>query len=358
MIKVVHIINNLNRGGAETLLLNIIKGLNTTSDEFEIRVLILEDKQHLTPQFLENNIPVDLVDCLKKSYIFRVIDIVKYLKMVRPDFVHTHLLHADKAGLLAAFLAGVKKRYSSVHDMEKSQNMSEVKARWVASIFAQKFIAVSNSAKEFCISNKIYPKNKITVIYNVPGFYVKNAKALDKKSAFTAIHVGRLHRLKGQSHLLKAFHILSDKGKDYSLTIYGVGAEYDALDNYIKKHHLTNVTLAGQTDNVPERLVEHCVFIASSISEGFNMALVEALSLGLPVIATKLDPHIEILTQFGDYPYLVDPANPKQIAEQVEKIASLDSCQYRELSELSIKLSQKFSHDEMIKNYLALYLKG
>lgn len=354
-MKVIHIINNLDRGGAETLLLNIIKGLHEHYNDIELKVLILEDKQYLRPFFEMNSIDIDVIDCINIKWLSAVFKVFRYLKSENPDVVHTHLLSTDKIGLFAAFLAGVKRRYSTIHDMEKSKGRSEIRARWIASRFAHKLVAVSRSAKDFCIVNKLYPKNKIVVICNVPGFQVENAIALQKKSSFSAVHVGRLHKFKGQKYLIEAIKLLSDKGMVYPLTIYGAGAEYDFLNAYISKHNLLSISLAGQTDNVSERLVEHSAFIASSISEGFNIALVEALSVGLPVVATKLDPHIEILTQFGDYPYLVDPANPGQIADKIEEIASLSSEQYYKLSELSIKLSKKYSFYEMIKSYRALY---
>lgn len=356
MIKIIHIINNLNRGGAETLLLNIIKGLNSTSDEFDIRVLILEDKQHLTPQFLENNIPVDLIDCLKKSYAARVLDIAKYLKRIRPDFVHTHLLHADKAGLPAAFLAGVKKRYCSVHNMEQGRNSSDKRARLISRLFAHKFIAVSNSAKDFCVRNKLYPSGKIEVIYNVPGFQLKEQLVRNKRMIMSAIHVARLHEQKGQKYLVKAFHLLKERGTDCHLAIYGVGSEQSALEDIIKVHNLTNVTLAGQSDDIPSKLQEYDFFIASSIWEGFNMAMVEALSVGLPVIATDIPPHREILTQFGEYGLLVAPESAESIADKVEQVLSMTDETYRKYSELSIKLSRKFSYDEMVNSYRALYI--
>lgn len=355
MVKVIHIINNLDRGGAETLLLNIIKGLKTISEEHDIRVLILEDKQHLTPQFHECNIPVDLVECLNKSAVQAIWDIVKYLKVEKPDYVHTHLLSADKIGLPAAFLAGVRKRICSVHNMEQNRNSTDKKSRIVARLFAQKFIAVSQSAKDFCVKNKLYPKNKIDVIYNVPGFQIKEQIPISKRDTMSAINVARLHKQKGQEYLIAAFKILKDRGIDCLLSIYGVGKEKQNLERVIKNNCLTNVLLKGQSDEIANKLRENSFFIASSLWEGFNMAMVEALSVGLPVIATNIPPHVEILTQFGDYPFLVDPEDPCQIADKVEMIVNMDSNEYLKFSKLAINLSKKFSYNKMIKSYLALY---
>lgn len=356
MVKIVHIINNLNRGGAETLLLNIIRGLNAVSEELDIRVLILEDKQHLTPQFRENNIPVDLVDCLQKRFIFKVVEIAKYLKKIRPDVVHTHLLNADKVGLPAAFIAGVKKRYCSVHNMEQDTKIGDKRARIIAKLFAHTFIAVSNSARDFCIKNGLYPAKKIVVIYNVPGFQIKDQNVRSRTKKMSAIHVARLHEQKGQKYLVEAFRILKERDVDCHLTIYGVGKEESVLKKIIDNNNLKNVTLAGQSDDIPTKLQEHEFFISSSLWEGFNMAMVEALSAGLPVIATDIPPHREILTQFGEYDLLAKPGSAESIADKVEQVLAMDEDTYCHYSELSIKLSQKFSYDEMIKSYKALYI--
>ncbi len=356
MPKIIHIINNIDRGGAETLLLNIIKGCSNSDPSLEFKVLILEDKQYLRPEFESAGIVVDCIPCLHLSWFKRVSHIAKYLKREMAFVVHTHLLNSDKVGLVAGFVAGVKRRVCTIHNMEVNRGNEDKKVRLLTSIFATHLIAVSESARDFCVEHKLYPKSKISVIYNAPGFECKSIAAKTQQSdTIKIVNVARLQKQKGQIFLIRAMELLQKRGVACTLRICGEGPERNALEKEIERLRLTNVILDGLVDDIQGRLAAADLFVAPSLWEGFNMALVEGMSMGVPVVATDIPPHSEILTQEGMYDYLVKPYSAIGLADSIEEVILLSQQNYTLLSEKVLNLSKIFSMSNLITNYTQFY---
>lgn len=112
--------------------------------------------------------------------------------------------------------------------------------------------------------------------------HTKTSNCLNHK----VISVGRLQMQKNYSSLISAFKLVVDKHPDWILEIWGEGGEREKLENLIQKLHLTNhVFLKGQTNDVVSQLKDSSIFVMSSIFEGFPLAILEAMSIGLPVVS-------------------------------------------------------------------------
>lgn len=131
-------------------------------------------------------------------------------------------------------------------------------------------------------------KIPMSVIYN-PIDISGEKKEIGSDTAshpFKLINVGSLYGPKNQELILESLTNLN--ADNYSLTILGDGAFKNQLENYSKQNNLQNVvSLKGKVNNVKERLLKHDAFILSSNNEGFPNVLLEAMSVGLPVISTN-----------------------------------------------------------------------
>lgn len=111
------------------------------------------------------------------------------------------------------------------------------------------------------------------------------------KSAFKFTFVGSLIKLKGVYELVEAFARLQKKQghESHSLTFVGEGIEKDNLEEIIRKNSIRNVTFLGAVVNekVMQILAEKDCLVLPSYQEGFGRVIIEMLSLGKPVIATK-----------------------------------------------------------------------
>jgi glycosyltransferase involved in cell wall biosynthesis len=91
---------------------------------------------------------------------------------------------------------------------------------------------------------------------------------------------------KGFDRLLPAFAAVSARHPDWSLRIYGTGGERSLLEGLVHRHGLErSVQLMGHAGHLDEELAEASVFVLSSRNEGFPMVLLEAMSVGVPVVS-------------------------------------------------------------------------
>lgn len=148
-------------------------------------------------------------------------------------------------------------------------------------------IAVSQS---FCMLLENTYKLKFNCISNVVNTNFFKPKKIESKDKFTFINIGYLDTNKNQARLIKAFtNAFKDNGNVH-LLILGNGAEYENLQNEVKINSMGNqITLYGfaTRDEVLKALQSSDAFVLSSDYETFGVVLIEAMSCGLPVIATK-----------------------------------------------------------------------
>ncbi|ETZ04402.1 exopolysaccharide phosphotransferase [Holospora undulata HU1] len=110
------------------------------------------------------------------------------------------------------------------------------------------------------------------------------------------ISVGRLCPFKGFDTLIQAFARLYSNYPHLRLTIYGEGNEREHLQSLINSLNLQErVSLPGATQEIHQKLVEADLFVFPSLYEGFPNALAEAMSAGLPVIASNCSGNIDIV---------------------------------------------------------------
>ena len=133
-------------------------------------------------------------------------------------------------------------------------------------------------------------QKKITVIPNPNHItFSEREFAINSIKENKVAIVGRLIPLKNHRMLINAFFNVLEKHPDYHLDIYGDGETYEEIDNQIKQLGVTeSVKLHGRTDNVPEALATARIFVLCSNVEGMPNALMEAMALGVPCIATDV----------------------------------------------------------------------
>lgn len=134
-----------------------------------------------------------------------------------------------------------------------------------------------------------YIREKSTIILNpLHEKYIEAGQAEHRDK--TVVHSGRVVDFKNQDMLIRAFVKVHEKHPEYDLKIYG-GDSYDGtwqiLENTIREHQAQDyVTLMGSCDTLEKELVKGALYAFSSDWEGLPNALLEAMALGLPVVAT------------------------------------------------------------------------
>jgi len=180
--------------------------------------------------------------------------------------------------------------------------------------FCDKIICVSEYDKELALKHKIAKPGKLIVIYNgveINKIQNANLKMQNYSSKVKIVFVGRLSGQKNPELLLQVFSELSQKTQDKTqVSLIGDGSKKEKLQDFIIKNNLKEkVTLLGSLprENVFKILEQSDIFVLTSNYEGFPRTILEAMSCGLPIIASNVggvreavDKEVGFLIERGD----------------------------------------------------------
>src|SRR5690606_11345465 len=240
---------------------------------------------------------------------------------------------------------------------------------------AHKIYPNSVGMKDFILENKFTSPSKLKVIGNGSSngvdtnFYQPNYPGAAGESAelranlgfsegdFVFLFLGRLAREKGIKELLAAFQQLVKKNPTARLLLVGTletenGAISDEDLQTIKSSH--NTVFPGRTDNVRAFLRMADCFVFPTYREGFPNALLQAGSMGMPIIATNINGCNEIVDH-GVSGLLIAPKEERQLYEAMEKMITDAAARQRFSEEIRKTIVQKFTQDVVWNGLLQEY---
>jgi glycosyltransferase involved in cell wall biosynthesis len=351
-IKVIHIIPQMELGGAERLLADITRGID--KKRFEIKIIVLYDLGSLGERLLQEDFKIYLIKAHHKFGFFSIPRIYRILKKENPDIVHTHLFGADVWGGIAAKLAGIKHLLSTEHNL----NYDESGVRYVLKRFIirkfEKIICISDSVSLY-LENifGIGPERKIKIFNGIDADkYDKPGR--EAKSRFIIGSLGRLTRQKGYDILIE---VLRKLDFDFECRIIGTGELEEELLEQIKNHNMEKkIKLLGKVNNVENFYNELDVYLQPSRWEGLCLAVLEAGASGLPVIASNVDGLREIIDD-KENGFLVNMDDLNEVVGKINYIREHKAAALSLGENLRKKVKEKFTLESMVKNYENLYEK-
>lgn len=292
--------------------------------------------------------------------------LVCFLRVQRPDVVHTHLIHGDLYGTLAARLAGVPFVVSSKHndDVFRQQGFYV----WLDRMLARRqnrIITISHHLKRFYVKVEGLPPGKIvTVHYGLaPGAFLRDTNDGANVRAEWGVPtdaplagvVGRLTEQKGHTYLLDAFAEVIRALPSACLLVVGDGELRSALERQATRLGLHgNVTFTGRREDVPRIMMALDVLVMPSLWEGFGLVLLEAMAAGKPVVASRVGAIPEIVAD-GETGLLVPPRDPESLARALLAVL-YDPAQAGEMGWRGRqRLEQQFGVVRMVEQMQALY---
>ena len=176
----------------------------------------------------------------------------------------------------------------------------------------------------------------------------------NKKSKIVIITIGTLYKTKNQTMSILAFNILIKIYKNAELWIIGEGEDFKKLNRLGKKLKIDNkIKFLGKVSSVEKYLRQATLYWSTSISEGFSIANLEAISMGIPIIATKVDGNIEMLKNFSNCMVEYDDfdslaAKSIGLIENKNKINTIS----KDLKKYAVK---NYNIDNISNKYLDIY---
>ncbi|MBP7653874.1 glycosyltransferase [Candidatus Dependentiae bacterium] len=369
--KIIFIINGTGTGGAELVLYNIVK--NIDKKIFSPEIISLKKTGIIGEKIIKEGIPV------KNLHFNGIFDIIFFLKLyihikkTKPAIVNTIMFHSDVIGRTICKLAGCKV-ITSFHNIYIGNNSSETKIREIiiklTDFLADSCTIISQNAKEYFLKKKIVSDKKLNVILNgidsdlyKNNFNTQNITEFKKKhitefDEFIFISAGRFVEYKGFYYLIKAAELLKNKGCKFKIVIAGDGELFDELKKMIFDHSLEKyIILTGNINNLNEWMWCSDAFVMPSLWEGFPCVLLEAMSAGLPVIATNVGGNSEIIEN-NHTGFLIEPQNEKILSDKMFELMTLDRDKRIGLGQLGkTRVLEHFQISRMVKKYEDLYKK-
>ncbi len=317
--KILHFIFNLSRGGAETMLVRVIKEL----PEYEHLVVTL---------FPGNNFGAEMQCkkwvCLNINSLFALpLAFLKFRKLVKsekPDLVHTHLFWPTLVARLS-----VPKKIPLITTIHAFIATSGEYKHWYIRFLDKltyKFrksiiIVVAKGALEeyFSFLNlKPYKAYALYTFVDVERFNVDKVSAEKKNYTFKLVAVGALRLQKNYPYIINAMALIKDK--NIELDIYGTGNLQAELQQQIDSSG-AKVFLKGEVNNIEVLIPQYDLFVMSSTYEGFSLGILEAMAMRMPLLLSDI---VSFKEQCEDNAWYFSLSNPEDAASKIVELSKTD----------------------------------
>lgn len=373
-LKVLFLVQSLESGGAEKLIIDVSKEMAKRSD-VEFLIASLSSKNDFVKT--ANNLPVKICNSYVRLSLSgkNNIDVEEFDKLIsdfKPDVIHSNVYYCE---LVAherlkdnvVYVSHFHKndplyRNFGMHTFLRKRNFTNFyeKLRIVRK-FKQcnsKFITVSDDSKRYYIKNlpsvfsdKIYLLNN-AIDYN--RYYTGNKKTIDKQ-CINLINIGRMVPLKNQIFLIEVLSALKSKNYNVNLTI--IGNWLKEGENVFRKAKSLNleefVNMPGVTENVDKYLKKSHIYLHSSHSESFGLVFLEAMAAGLPVVTLDGKGNRDVIEQGKNGFMLYERDINKFVDKIIELIENEDL--YQNISQYAVEYAKKYDIKEYVDKLLEIY---
>ncbi|MBQ6510213.1 MAG: glycosyltransferase [Flexilinea sp.] len=285
--------------------------------------------------------------------------LIKFLRQVRPDVIECFTHDADTLGIPAAWLAGVKGRFGTHHGQFAGQSgfARKLHTRIINSSLTDLLICVSERARRQALEEGIRPE-KIRVIFNgvrpvTADPAVRAAVRTElglKDEDVMVLSVGRLVPEKAQQHLVAAAETLKEDPR-LRFFIAGDGPCRSGLESQIGKAGLKDsFCLLGNRSDVDRLLNAADLFVLYSDTEGMPVSLMEAMSAGLPCIASDLEGIAQLIPDEA-YGTLIPAGDPDLLAETLRKAIADPTGSASKGNAAAVRIREAFSLDASCRQY-------
>jgi len=366
-LRVLHVIDRLDMGGTEYVILKVMAGLG--GGEFEHRVCVARGYNESLPHLQKMHDQIVVAGRNETKFQLLIFRLAAIMREFRPHIVHSRNWGAIEA-IPAARLAGVPVAIHSEHgyipDMAAGLPMRQRIIRRGAYAMADAVFCVTEELRNFHARQVWLAPERIQVLHNGVDTQryspqpelrgaVRERLQISPGSLVLGI-VSRLVPIKDHATLFRAAERLVAHKIDVRVVVAGTGPERERLDSLVNASPALagRVSFVGASENVPEILNVLDIFVLPSLMEGMSNTILEAMSCGLTVAATRVGGNLE-LVQEGRTGVLFAPGDDAQLAAQIELLATNEELRRDYGAAGRRRVLEDFSLDKMLAAYRHLY---
>jgi glycosyltransferase involved in cell wall biosynthesis len=367
MLKVLHVQKVAGMGGSEQHLLSLLPALREAGVDARMLVPVAADASRFTDPLRALGVPVSVVAAGPDLNPIVVAALLREIRAFGPDLVHTHLVHADLHGQVAAGLARVG-RVSSVHGTPGFYRREPYRsAARLAGRFTRVTIAISEHVREFLEDVRLTPAHRIEVVHygiDASRWALSAAErgrtrvALGLEEDDVAVGIAaRLIPGKGHSFLFQAFAASARRCPNLRLLVAGDGPLRERLEREATRVGDGTVRFMGYLSDM-RAFMNACDVLAfptePSLGEGFGLAALEGMASGRPVVASRVGSLPEVVTA-RETGLLVTPGAVDELAGALFELAGDERLRRALGSRAEQRARNLFSVDAMVERTRAVY---
>ena len=302
-MRIVHLVENLNLGGAERVVVDLVSEQVRRGDQCS--VICLFERGALAKELEQIGVMVHALDKPSGPSPATALQLRRLLRESRAQVLHTHNAMAHYYGVFSS--VGLRlRRVNTRHGM--GTLLGNRRQQWLyrlAMAITDKACFVCAAAQQRFIQDGLVSAAKAVTVYNGidTARYRQGGKPGSLRTLLGVggdtrilVSVGRLNPAKNHPLLISAFIRLAESNPDLHLAIIGDGAGMGLLQELRQCSAMADrIHRPGARSDVPALLADATAFVLSSQTEGFSLSLLEAGAAGVPIVATDVGGNGEII---------------------------------------------------------------
>ena len=367
---IVHLVQQLDVGGLENGLINLIRHM--PAERYRHAIVCLKDYSTYHAHIKSRGVEIISLNKREGKDFGHYVRMFRTLRALQPDLIHTRNLCGIEGQLVAA-LAGVKLRVHGEHGRDMSdlygKRLKYRLLRFLLRPLIGHFIAVSADLEEWLIDSVGAQPERVSQISNGvdsvqfhprlgPPAAIGPAGFMHD-NAFVIGSVGRMDEVKDYPTLVEAFlRLIASPHPAHQrmrLLIIGDGPQRAAcLDMLVRAGAAHRAWLPGERTDIAQMLRAMDLFVLPSLAEGSSNTILEAMASGLPVVATAVGGN-PVLVHSGFTGILVPPRAPDLMAAAIADYCRIPEMGARHGMRARSQVIARFSLPEMARGYTAVY---
>jgi glycosyltransferase involved in cell wall biosynthesis len=360
LISIRFLIPTLDRSGAEKQL--TLLACNLPRDRFEVEVIALTRGGPYEDELRRAGVRVTVLGKRRKLDLGALRSLRRWLREQPPDILHSWLFASNAYARLAL------PRHRRFKVVVSERCVDSWKAGWQLWLDRRlisrtdRLLANSRSVADFYREQGV-PQDLLAVIPNAvvqpPKPTVSRMQLLSDLSLPADVrlvgYVGRLAKQKKIETILWGIQVLRQADEDARLLIIGDGPEKAALQQYARDVECADfVRFLGHREDASSLLHHLDVFWLASGFEGMSNSLMEAMTCGVPVIASDIPPNRELITH-GEHGFLVNLDDGVGYAQYTAKLFREPELRHQLVDAARRRMETEFSVDRMVAAHVAIY---
>ena len=354
-INILMISSSSSLGGGTKHMFMLGRDLNN-----DFNVFYAMPKNHNYENYLKPSFHIEISE--RK---FNLFDIFKLIIFVRSKSINIIHAHGKGAGLIARILIILERRpliytFHGIHlrcHNYLNRNLYILYELFLGGLDSLK-VLVSESEKNYAFESNIYLGRKYKVIHNgvknMPRKnYKQNKNLINKSLKSKKVTVISVCRFVIQKNIIDTLKI-AEKIKSIDFHIIGDGPLWKEIKNIIAKRKIKNVYLLGEKQDVFRYLYSADIFLSTSLYEGLPISILEAMSVGLPILASNVVGNCDTIEN-GKSGFLYELENIDMAVYYLKKLYRSKILREKLGNSAFNRQRSIFSKKSMVKEYMQIY---